>query len=46
MVIKPLVWQRIVWVLLAAMTLSTLVVLFFIVGFINTIALVIARPRK
>jgi phosphate transport system permease protein len=34
MIIKPLVWQRIIWVLLAAMTLVTLAVLFFIIGFI------------
>ena len=36
MVIRPLAWQRIVWVVLAAMTLSTLVVLFFIIGFITS----------
>ena len=34
MILKPLAWQRIVWVALAAMTLFTLVVLFFIIGFI------------
>src|SRR5512139_1151232 len=36
MILKPLVWQRIVWILLAAMTLSTLVVLFYIIGFITS----------
>jgi phosphate transport system permease protein len=36
MVIRPLVWQRIVWVLLALITLATLVVLFFIIGFITS----------
>ena len=36
MILKPLVWQRIVWVLLAAMTLSTLIGLFYIIGFITT----------
>jgi len=34
MLIRPFVWQRIVWAVLALMTLATLVVLFFIVGFI------------
>jgi len=36
MVIRPLAWQRIAWVLLAAMTLFTLIVLFFIIGFITS----------
>jgi phosphate transport system permease protein len=36
MLIRPLIWQRIVWLLLAAMTLFTLVVLFFIIGFITS----------
>jgi phosphate transport system permease protein len=36
MIIKPLAWQRIVWALLAAMTLFTLVILFFIIGFITS----------
>jgi phosphate transport system permease protein len=35
-IIRPLAWQRIVWILLAAMTLFTLVVLFFIIGFITS----------
>lgn len=34
MLIRPFTWQRIVWVFLALMTLATLAVLFFIVGFI------------
>ncbi len=34
MILKPLAWQRIVWALLAAMTLFTLVILFFIIGFV------------
>jgi phosphate transport system permease protein len=34
MIVRPLVWQRIVWVVLAATTLVTLVILFFIIGFI------------
>ena len=37
MILKPLAWQRIVWFALAAMTLFTLVVLFFIIiGFITS----------
>ena len=36
MTIRPLAWQRIVWFALAAMTLFTLVVLFFIIGFITS----------
>src|SRR5512137_417334 len=35
MIVKPFAWQRIVWVALAAMTLFTLVVLFFIIGYIT-----------
>ncbi len=34
MILRPLIWQRFIWFLLAAMTLFTLVVLFFIIGFI------------
>jgi len=36
MIIKPLAWQRTVWILLAAMTLFTLFVLFYIIGFITS----------
>jgi phosphate transport system permease protein len=36
MIVRPFVWQRIVWFLLAAMTLATLVILFFIIGFITS----------
>jgi phosphate transport system permease protein len=36
MIVRPLAWQRIVWFALAAMTLFTLVVLFFIIGFITS----------
>jgi phosphate transport system permease protein len=34
MIIKPFTWQRVVWIGLAAMTLLTLAVLFFIIGYI------------
>ena len=36
MLIRPLACQRIAWFLLAAMTLFTLVVLFYIIGFITS----------
>jgi phosphate transport system permease protein len=45
MLVKPLVWQRIVWVLLAAMTLFTLVVLFFIIGFITSKGAHVVTPE-
>ena len=45
MILKPLVWQRIVWILLAAMTLFTLVVLFFIIGFIASKGVHVMTPE-
>ncbi len=33
-IIKPAVWQKVVWAVLALLTLATLAVLFFIVGYI------------
>jgi phosphate transport system permease protein len=36
MLVRPFVWQRVVWLLLAATTLATLVILFFIIGFITS----------
>jgi phosphate transport system permease protein len=36
MLVRPSVWQRVAWFLLAAMTLFTLVVLFYIIGFITS----------
>jgi phosphate transport system permease protein len=35
-IIKPLAWQRIVWVGLGLLTLATLAILFFIVGFVTS----------
>jgi phosphate transport system permease protein len=45
MVIRPLVWQRIIWVILALMTLATLVVLFFIIGFITSKGARVVTPE-
>jgi len=35
-IIKPAVWQKVVWAILALLTLGTLVVLFFIIGYITS----------
>jgi len=45
MLIRPTVWQRLVWVFLGLMTLATLVVLFFIIGYIASKGAHVVTPE-